>query len=241
MWCGRIRSSKGGEGKESLEKMFTAEARGVTKRIVLWFFGEVRSVRVRWMIPMLLSVVLGATPSVAQDGQNVVKNAPSAPAVREHEAPFLEVGDALVLPAWRDYDHLMQDRSDSILLANSLLLETNMTGRDVDYRTMTSDDRLAAFHLQLSMGEGGGGAGFAEMVALFLLQQGLQFGYQYARERVRASSLSEMDYLYLPQGPGVTRSFNEVGLEARMRGELQSSRVWRDYQEWKKNRIELRE
>lgn len=221
--------------------MFTAEARGVTQRIVLRFFGEAKSVRVRWMIPMLLSVVLGTTPSVAQDGQVVGKDASSAPAVREHEAPFLEVGDALVLPAWRDYEHLMQQRCDSILLATSLALETNVTGRDVDYRTMTSDNRLAIFHMQLSLGEGGDGAGFAEMLARFLLQQGLQFGYQYARERVRASSLSEMDYLYLPQGPGVTRSFNEVGFEARMRGELQSSRVWRDYQEWKKNRIEPRE
>ncbi|MBR9974282.1 MAG: hypothetical protein KFF77_01755 [Bacteroidetes bacterium] len=169
------------------------------------------------------------------------KDASSAPAAHEQEVPFLEVGDALVLPAWRDYEHLMQDRCDSILLANSLVLETNMTVWDADYRTITSDDRLAAFHLQLSLGEGGGEAGFAEMVARFLLQQGLQFGYQYARERVRASSLSEMDYLSLPQGPGVMRSFNEVGLEARMRGEMQSHRVWRDYQEWKKNRVEQRE
>lgn len=241
MWSGRIRRSKGGEGKESLEKMFTAEARGVTQRIVLWFFGEARSVRMRWMIPMLLFVVLGAMTSVAQDGQVVGKDASSARMVREHEAPFLEVDDALVLPAWREYDHLMQDRCDSILLATSLALETSVTARDADYRIMTSDDRLAVFHMQLSLGEGGSEAGFAEMVARFLLQQGLQFGYQYARERVRASSLTEMDYLYLPQGPGVTRSFNEVGFEARMRGELQSRRVWRDYQEWKKNRIEPRE
>lgn len=226
---------------ESLEKMFTAEARGVTQRIGHRLFGDARTVRMRWVIPMFLCVVLGAVPAVAQDGKAVGKDGKVAPTVREHEAPFLDVGDALVLPAWRNYDHLMQDRCDSVLLSGSLVLDADVTGWDAEYRTLASDSRLAAFHLQLTLGEGGGGAGFAEMFARFLLQQALQFGYQYARERVRASSLSEMDYLYLPQGPGVSRTFDEVGFEARMRGELQTNRVWRDYHEWKKNRIEARE
>lgn len=226
---------------ESLEKMFTAEARGVTQRMVLWLFGEARTARRRWVTPILLFMLLGTAQSPAQDGPVTGKEASSVPVAREDEAPVLDVDDALVLPALRNYDHLMQLRCDSVLLAGNVAMDMDLAGQDRYFGIMTSDSRLAAFHLQLTLGEGGGGAGFAEMLARFLLQQSLQFGYQYARERVRAASLSEMDYLYLPQGPGVTRTFNEVGFEARMRGELQAGRVWRDYHEWKKNRVETQE
>ena len=221
--------------------MLTAEARGVTQRIGYRLFGEARTARRRWVTPILLFMLLGTAQSSAQDGPVAGKEASSVPVAREDEAPVLDVDDALVLPALRNYDHLMQLRCDSVLLAGNVAMDMDLAGQDRYFGIMTSDSRLAAFHLQLTLGEGGGGAGFAEMLARFLLQQSLQFGYQYARERVRAASLSEMDYLYLPQGPGVTRTFNEVGFEARMRGELQAGRVRRDYHEWKKNRVEQRE
>lgn len=57
------------------------------------------------------------------------------------------------------------------------------------------------------------------------LHQLLGFGYQYAREWSRKPSLTEFDYLELPQGTGVLRSFREVETEALRRSEIQSIRI----------------
>jgi len=57
------------------------------------------------------------------------------------------------------------------------------------------------------------------------LHQLLGFGYQYAREWSRKPSLTEFDYLELPQGTGVLRSFREVETEALRRSEIQSIKI----------------
>ena len=202
-----------------------------TKR---WRSGMAHTIQ---MCVSFLIAVLFAVPAAAQDGGDVKRDAPRSTLEQQGEGRlFLDVGDRLVLPAWREYDYLAQERSDSIVAASRLRVDAASVMTEAELRSSTTDERLAAFHMQLSMG-GGDGMSFAESVARFLLAQALQFGYQYARERVRAASLSDMDYLYLPQGPGVTRTFFEVGNEARLRGEMQSQRVWRDYYEWKKNRV----
>ncbi len=157
--------------------------------------------------------------------------------VPQQNALFLNPGSRLLLPGFREYDDFAQERSDSIILFNSMLVDGSLEAEEGVDRSMLADARIAAFTLQLGAGAAGGNTSFAEAVARFLLKQAIQFGYQYARERIRAQSLSEMDYLALPQGPGVMRNFNEVGFEARLRGEEQSSRVWRDYLESRKNRI----
>ncbi len=152
---------------------------------------------------------------------------------------FLDPGGAFVLTGFRDYELRARERCDSILSHDQLRAEIDLAIENEMDRSVIADARIAMFHMQLSLSEGGE-VGLPEMLARFLLRQALQFGYQYARERVRAGSLDEMDYLYLPQGPGVTRTFDEVGGEARSRGEDQSTRIWRDYRESRKNRISLK-
>lgn len=187
----------------------------------------------------LLSVLLLPCLMQPLTGQERKVENTSARTPPEMEAPardlFLGVDDRLVLTAFRDFDYLSQERSDSLVAASQLMTDVTFTDDSEALRRTVTDARLAVFCLQLGLEGTRGSDSFAGMLARLLLQQALQFGYQYARERVRAGSLTEMDYLALPQGPGVTRTFDEVGFEARLRGEMQSSRVWREYRESRKN------
>jgi hypothetical protein len=56
----------------------------------------------------------------------------------------------------------------------------------------------------------------------FALQEALRLGYQFFRESTRKSSLTDFDYLELPRGTGMFRTFRDVSNEALLRGELQS-------------------
>ncbi len=166
-----------------------------------------RRARILLGLALALTIVCCASAQERKK-KNTDTPLPAAPTTEQRDL-FLNPGGRLLLPGFRIYDEIAQDRSDSIM----------------------------ALNMQFTIGTSGGEGSLPEAIARFVLQQALQFGYQYARERVRAQSLSEMDYLSLPQGPGMIRNFNEVGFEARLRGEAQSSRVWRDYLESRKNKV----
>lgn len=151
--------------------------------------------------------------------------------------PVYDIGGDFVLTPFRAYDHIAQQRSDSIVLVNRMRMDVDLPMDEDAQRRMLADPRLAVFQWELTRDRPGEPLGLSGMLVRILMQQALQFGYEYARERVRAGSLSEMDYLYLPQGPGVTRTFDEVGFEARFRGVMQSTRIWQDFEEARKNRI----
>lgn len=76
-----------------------------------------------------------------------------------------------------------------------------------------------------------------EQVGRFALMEALRFGYQFFRESTRSSSLTEFDYLQLPQGSGMFRTLNEVNNEALMRGEMQSQKVHEARKELEKNTV----
>ncbi|MCZ7557715.1 MAG: hypothetical protein M5R41_15055 [Bacteroidia bacterium] len=71
----------------------------------------------------------------------------------------------------------------------------------------------------------------------FVLLQALRLGYQFFRESTRRGSLTEFDYLELPQGTGMLRTFEEVQREAQLRGEMQSLRTHEDKREREKNKV----
>jgi hypothetical protein len=71
----------------------------------------------------------------------------------------------------------------------------------------------------------------------FVLLQALRLGYQVFRESTRRGSLTEFDYLELPQGTGVLRTFEEAQREALLRGEMQSLRTHKEKRESEKNVI----
>jgi hypothetical protein len=74
-----------------------------------------------------------------------------------------------------------------------------------------------------------------ELVGRFVLMEALRFGYKYFRESTRYSSLTEFDYLELPQGTGMLRTSSEVLREALIRGEIQSLKTHEDRKEWERN------
>lgn len=189
-----------------------------------------------WMMLVFLLVLLIRAADGQERGQ---ARAPARSHIPETELRnlFLEADADLVLTGFREYDHLTRLRSDSILRANQARMDLHVIAPDDATRRSWMDTRVATFGMELGREAGGPGEGIAAALLHFVLQRSLRFGYEYARERVRAGSLSEMDYLFLPQGPGVTRTFNEVGFEARRRGETQSSRIWRDVRETWKNHI----
>ncbi|MFZ1729094.1 MAG: hypothetical protein WBQ23_07000 [Bacteroidota bacterium] len=192
---------------------------------------------------LFLILLLCAFSAAAQDGATEKPgiHVPRSEKIQDADAAsgrdlFLNPGGRLVVTGFRDYDYLSQERSDSVRIMNAFHMDVDLDEDQTADHTAIFDRRLAQFNMQLWIGRGGE-ASLLEILGGFLLQQALQFGYQYARERTRAQSLTEMDYLYLPQGPGVMRTFGEVGMEARLRGEIQSLRVWRDHYESHKNKI----
>ncbi|MBE0643846.1 MAG: hypothetical protein IH600_07175 [Bacteroidetes bacterium] len=204
-----------------------------------WEVGAGDPLRSGLLLALFLGMALSAFGQEGAHGKTAMQKFPEAGAVNRDL--FFNPGGRILLPGFREYDQYAQERSDSIMVLNSLRVDVDISGDAAEDRSVLFDARLAAFNMQFGIGGAGGDVSLPAMLARFLLQQALQFGYQYARERVRAQSLSEMDYLSLPQGPGMIRDFNEVGFEARLRGEAQSSRVWRDYLESRKNSISPQE
>ncbi len=76
-----------------------------------------------------------------------------------------------------------------------------------------------------------------ELVGRFVLLEALRFGYKYFRESTRSSSLTEFDYLELPQGTGMLRTSGEVLREALIRGEIQSLKAHEDRKASERNAI----
>ncbi len=194
----------------------------------------------RFVLPILLLFAFSGPAQAGATEKAGTQLPPSVQSQRSLQSPgedlFLNPGGRLLLTAFREYDYLSREFSDSIMLANRLALNVDIAADEAVEHSVLADERLAEFNLQLQI-EGMGETTWPEMIGRLLLDQVLQFGYQYAKERIRAQSLSEMDYLYLPRGPGMVRNFGEVGSAARIRGALQSSQVWRDYYEARKNKI----
>jgi hypothetical protein len=197
----------------------------------------------RFVFPILMLCICSAAAQQGEPEKTGTKLPPSTEAQSSHAAAgrdlLLNPGGELLLTGFREYDYLEQKRSDSLIAFNRMRMAVDFVQVSENETSALLDNRLAEFNMQLII-RGGGEISLPEFLARFLLQEALQFGYQYARERVRAQSLIEMDYLYLPQGPGVMRTFGEVESAARLQGEMQTSRVWRDYYESRKNKISLK-
>jgi hypothetical protein len=197
----------------------------------------------RFVFPILILFAFSAAAQQGEPEKTGMKLPPSTETRSPHAAAgrdlFLNPGGELLLTGFREYDYLEQERSDSLIAFNRMRMDVDFAQGSEEEASALLDNRLAEFNMQLILC-GGAEVSLPEFLARFLLQEALQFGYQYARERVRAQSLTEMDYLYLPQGPGVMRTFGEVESAARLQGEMQASRVWRDYYESRKNKISLK-
>ena len=179
-------------------------------------------------ITVLILVVL-ATSSVFSQERTTVPERVGTPPPSANPAFFLQHSSKIFLPGFRDYDRILQGQVESIALGNRLQLMqlTEEIRRDASDRHIR-DLLLARFNLSLQFGEMQGESSMWQYFAQLLLGEATQFAYTYARERVRKQSITEFDYLYLPAGPGVIRTFGEARDSALEKGALQTWSVWQD-------------
>lgn len=147
-----------------------------------------------------------------------------------------DAGTAIFLPGFREYLYEEQREDDESIRRSRALI-----GEGVARETGTHPSDMHAYLLMrdnvgVSLSRNGSGMTLLKMVGQMLLKEAVQFGYTFAREKVREQSLSEMDYLYLPQGPGVLRTSGEVMRSALQRGDLQAYQIWYDLYQERKNK-----
>ncbi len=149
---------------------------------------------------------------------------------------LLRQRSTLFLPVFRDYERAMRVREEEIALRNSVAVQ-----RALERLRETRPDGLNAWLLARY----NFGAQYAhlrsdvslwEVLGTVLLGEALRFAYIYARESVRRESVTEFDYLYLPQGPGVIRTMGEARDAALLRGEMQTWSVWEELYLMNRNR-----
>ncbi len=186
----------------------------------------------RYMLLMVF-LVLAACPARTQE----LRPSPRADTgmdVSGDPAFLLRQETHVFLPGFRDYDMVLQEREEEIALRNNLEVRFTLS----ELRRGAEGDLSNYLRARSNLGRNYAGfeTGIStwEMLGRLLLQETIRYGYIYARESVRKASVTEFDYLYLPQGPGVTRTTWEVKDAALMRGEQQNWSVWRDeYFRWK--------
>jgi hypothetical protein len=113
----------------------------------------------------------------------------------------------------------------------------DMSDRALDGTSSLHKGSSLGARMTIPLGGRSNGGGTLEGAGRFVLLQALRFGYQFFRESTRRGSLTEFDYLELPQGTGMLRSFQEVQREAQIRGEMQSLRTHEEKREREKNAL----
>ncbi|PLX32385.1 MAG: hypothetical protein C0600_02730 [Ignavibacteria bacterium] len=185
----------------------------------------------------ICSLLVAANVAAAQDGLTVSRERSTPPAGMRSsvmEAEVLSSDNAVFLPGFREYlvEGLEEDR-DAIHRSMTLLGE-GVPWHDEAHPSVMRDYLVMRSNFGIHLWRQGSGTTLLQLLGQMLLRETVRFGYVYAREKVREQSLSEMDYLYLPQGPGVTRTTGEVTQSALQRGDMQAYKIWYDlYQEFK--------
>jgi hypothetical protein len=172
---------------------------------------------------------LAAACAFAQEKTTVAESAGASPLPPDPAFFLLHTSD-IFLPGVRDYDRLLRTQEGNIALVNRLQLMklSEEIRRDASDRQLR-DLLLARFNFSLQFGDMQDEASIWQHLGVLFLGEVVQFAYTYARERVRKQSVTEFDYLYLPAGPGVIRTFGEASESALMRGEFQTWSVWQDF------------
>jgi hypothetical protein len=160
----------------------------------------------------------------------------STPRERYHARPFSMESEEFRLmrmypsefniPAFRRYDMLraLNEQRGVVIIPDEII-------RDASEAREDALPRRGGAELAIPLEGGRREGGMLKDAGMFVLRQVLGFGYQYFRESTRKPTLTDFDYLELPQGTGVLRSFNEVEREALLRSEQQSRDVHEDRRE----------
>lgn len=130
------------------------------------------------------------------------------------------------VPAFRRYDvlHSLNEQHGVVMIPDELIRDASEARKDALPRRGGANLAIPLAGVQQE-------GDILKDAGMFVLRQVLSFGYQYFRESTRKPTLTDFDYLELPQGTGVLRSFNEVEREALLRSEQQSRDVHEDRRE----------
>ncbi|MCB2205218.1 hypothetical protein KQI65_10755 [bacterium] len=192
-----------------------------------------------FIICMFLLVSFNARAQEREGKTQLPSAAPSAAAQPLDEEFFLQQREAIRLPALRRYLELQEMKTEELALHNAFRVERLLTKLNHDGTNGLSESILLTQNVGLPFARFSGDADLLEAVGAMLFEQAVQLTYQYARESTRRGSLTEFDYLALPQGRGVTRTMGESRESALQRGERQSWSVWEEKYFMQKNQIRM--
>jgi hypothetical protein len=176
---------------------------------------------------MILLLLCAFVPVAAQELPHDT-TAPASAAAAEDPVFLLRQRSTVFLPVFREYERVMRVREEEIALRNSVAVQ-----RVLERLRETRPDGLntwllARYNFGAQYAHLTYDASLWEALGRVLLGEVLRYAYIYARESVRRNSVTEFDYLYLPQGPGVIRSMGEARDAALLRGEMQTWSVWEE-------------
>jgi hypothetical protein len=156
----------------------------------------------------------------------------------QHTQPdfLFEQRQQIFLPGFREYMQAQESEEFDFVRTCTEMLAVDLADPEYAHPKAIEEYLLIRYNFGLQLRSGSSGGTIWQYLGQLLLRESMQFAYTFAREKVRESSLTEMDYLYLPQGPGVLRSFDEASTEALVRGELQAYRIWYDLYHELKNK-----
>lgn len=183
---------------------------------------------------VILFVFLAALPAHAQELPR--DTAGSRRDIRTDPAFLLRQQATLFLPVLREYDRGQRLREEEIALRNSVDVQRALAHLRATRPDGLSSWQLARYNFGTQYAHIGSDASLWEVLGQLLLSEATRFAYIYARESVRKRSISEYDYLYLPQGPGVIRTMGESRDAALLRGEMQTWSVWEELYFMNKNK-----
>ncbi len=141
-----------------------------------------------------------------------------------------DVRPDVFMPGFREYNLMLEEEERLIALRNMMMITLRLSG--------LQDDRVPPRQSDMDIIHANLGTDLAlcrssingwKMLGYIVLTLAAQFALSYARETLMGRRTDELDYLYLPRGPGVVRTFSEARTMALWQGKIQAMETWYDF------------